>query len=65
MILPGTLPLEASQVVGELTQYLDEAWKPIVDVDGDGEGSTPVSIDVERPLFGSRAMTRRLARTVC
>jgi predicted AAA+ superfamily ATPase len=63
MILPGTLPLEASQVVGELTQYLDDAWKPIVDADVDGEGSTPVAIDVERPLFGSRAMTRRLART--
>lgn len=64
MILAGTMPLDASAVVSELTQYLDDAWKPIIDPDVDGEGSTPVSVDVERPLFGSRTMTRRLAPTV-
>jgi Swt1-like HEPN/Protein of unknown function (DUF499) len=64
MILPGSVPLDASAVVSELTQYLDDAWKPIIDADVDGQGSSPVAVDVERPLFGSRAMTRRLARTV-
>lgn len=64
LILPGSVPLNAASVVSELTQYLDDNWKPIVDADVDGEASCPVSIDIEKPLYGSRAMTRRLARTV-
>jgi hypothetical protein len=64
MILPGTVPLEAASVVSELTQYLDDSRKPIIDADVDGAGAGSVAVDVERPLFGARATTRRLARTI-
>ncbi|MHB8448967.1 MAG: Swt1 family HEPN domain-containing protein [Mycobacteriales bacterium] len=64
MIMPGSVPLDQPLVTSELTQYLPDAWKPIVDTDVDGEGSTPAQIDSERPTFGARSITRRIARTI-
>jgi predicted AAA+ superfamily ATPase len=64
MILPGTVPLDIATVASEMTQYLPDSWKPIIDTDIDGANSTPVRIDKERPLLGGRAMTRRLARAI-
>lgn len=64
LIMPGSVPLDAAAVLSELTQYLPDSWKPIVDADIDGPGSTPVQIDSDRPAFGQRATTRRLARTI-
>lgn len=64
LIMAGSLPLNVASVTSELTQYLPDSWKPIVDADVDGQGSTPVEIDAERPLLGQRAVTRRLARTI-
>lgn len=64
LIMPGSLPLDVPSVLSEITQYLPDSWKPIVDADIDGVASTPVQIDSERPLFGQRALTRRLARTI-
>jgi len=64
LIMPGSLPIDVPSVLSEITQYLPDSWKPIVDADIDGSSSTPVQIDSERPLFGQRALTRRLARTI-
>ncbi|MDF2092588.1 Swt1 family HEPN domain-containing protein [Knoellia sp. 3-2P3] len=64
MILPGTVPLDVATVASEMTQYLPDSWKPIIDTDIDGQSSTPIRIDTERPLLGSRAVTRRLARSI-
>jgi hypothetical protein len=64
MIMPGTLPLDDDRVVEELTSYLEDRWKTIVDTDVDGTRSSPVTIDRAKSLFGKRHMTRRLARTV-
>lgn len=64
LILPGTVPLHVPLVASEITQYLPDQWKPIIDADVDGEASAPVRIDNERPLLGSRSVTRRFARTV-
>jgi predicted AAA+ superfamily ATPase len=64
LIMPGSVPLELPGVSGELVQYLQDAWKPIVDTDVDGEGSTPVRIDAERETFGKRSLTRRIGRTI-
>jgi Protein of unknown function (DUF499)/Swt1-like HEPN len=64
MIMPGTLPLDDNRVVEELTSYLEDRWKTIVDTDVDGARSTPVAIDRAKSLFGKRHMTRRIARTV-
>jgi predicted AAA+ superfamily ATPase len=64
LIMAGSVPLDVATVASELSQYLPDAWKPILDADIDGEGSTPVRIDAERPTFGARALTRRIARTI-
>jgi hypothetical protein len=65
LILPGSVPLHAARVASELTNYLPDSWKPIIDKDIDGEGSTPVQIDASRPgTFGARSLTRRIAREI-
>jgi predicted AAA+ superfamily ATPase len=64
LIMAGSVPLDVPTVASELTQYLPDAWKPIVDADIDGEGSTPAKIDADRPTFGGRSLTRRIARTI-
>lgn len=64
MIMPGSVPLYDATVNSELTQYLPDSWKAIIDADVDGEGSEPWKIDAEKPLFGARQTTKRLARGV-
>ena len=64
LIMPGSLPLATSNVNSELTQYLQDSWKTIIDADVDGPNSEPARIDKEKPLFGQRSLTKRLARTV-
>lgn len=64
LIMPGSIPLADPVVTSELTQYLQDNWKAIIDVDIDGDEATPVEIDKERTIFGKRALTRRLARTI-
>ena len=62
LIMPGSMPLDDAAVRDELTSYLEDSWKSIIETDVDGVNSTPVKIDAERPLFGTRALTRRIAR---
>ena len=64
LIMPGSVPLDVPAVLSEITQYLPDSWKPIIDTDIDGPGASSVKIDAERPLFGQRALTRRLARAI-
>jgi len=64
LIMPGSIPLATANVNSELTQYLQDSWKTIIDADVDGPNSEPGRIDKEKPLFGQRALTKRLARTV-
>ncbi len=64
LIMPGSIPLATANVNTELTQYLQDSWKPIIDADVDGPNSEPGRIDKEKPLFGQRSLTKRLARTV-
>ena len=64
LITPGTLPLHVPEVFSEITNYLPDNWKPVVDSDVDGDDSLPARIDAERPSFGQRALTRRIARAV-
>ncbi|HMM95053.1 DUF499 domain-containing protein [Phycicoccus sp.] len=64
LIMPGSIPLATANVNAELTQYLQDSWKTIIDADVDGPNSEPGRIDREKPLFGQRALTKRLARTV-
>jgi predicted AAA+ superfamily ATPase len=64
LIMPASVPLATSTVNAELTQYLEDSWKTIIDADVDGPNSEPAKIDKEKPLFGGRSVTKRLARTV-
>ena len=64
LIMPGSIPLATANVNAELTQYLQDSWKAIIDADVDGPNSEPARIDKEKPLFGQRSLTKRLARTV-
>src|ERR1035441_595489 len=64
LIMPGSIPLATANVNAELTQYLQDSWKAISDAHVDGPNSEPAQSDRENPLFGQRALTRRLARTV-
>ena len=64
MILPGTVPLDVANVASEITQYLPDAWKPIIDADIDGAGSVPLRVDKGRTTLGARGVTRRLARSI-
>jgi len=64
LIMPGSVPLDTDTVLTEISQYLDDRWKPIVDADVDGPGSAPAQVDNDNPLLGARHTTQRLARTV-
>ncbi|MBB6333589.1 DUF499 domain-containing protein [Schaalia hyovaginalis] len=64
LILPGNVPLDATTVNTDLTQYLEDQWKPIIDADIDGTGSTAHHIDLDRPNLGQRFVTQRIARTI-
>lgn len=64
LIMPGSVPLDVSAPRDELTQYLEDSWKPILDKDVDGPTATPAAIDASRPAFQQRALTQRIARTI-
>jgi hypothetical protein len=64
LIMPASLPIATASVNSELTQYLQDSWKTVIDADVDGPNSEPVRIDTEKKIFGQRSLTRRLARTV-
>ena len=64
LILPGNVPLSATRVNTDLTQYLEDQWKPIIDSDIDGVGSTAQRIDADRSALGERSITQRIARTI-
>jgi predicted AAA+ superfamily ATPase len=64
LIMPGSIPIGTPSVNSELTQYLQDSWKAVIDADVDGPNAEPLKIDAGKPLFGQRSLTRRLARTV-
>jgi len=64
LIMPGSVPLATADVNSELTQYLQDSWKAVIDADVDGPNAEPRKIDEGKPLFGQRSVTQRLARTV-
>lgn len=64
LIMPGSIPLGSAAVRDEMTGYLNDGdrWKSVVESDIDGINGTAILIDKEKPLFGTRALTRRIAR---
>jgi len=64
LILPGTIPIDDSDVRFELTRYVDDTWKPVIERDIDGPLSLPVALDRENPNLGRYSAARRVARTI-
>lgn len=65
LILPASVPLHAPTVQGELRNYLNDNWGPILEKDVDGEGALPLRIDEENAsTLGRYSAARRVARTV-
>ncbi len=64
LIMPANIPMDDTRVRDELTRYLSDNWKPIIEKDVDGPDSLPLSIDREIPNLGKLSACRRVARTV-
>lgn len=64
LITPGTLPLDASDLQSELTQYLPDGWDAVIDSDVDGANSRPLQVDKASPAFGKVQAARRVSRAV-
>ena len=64
LILPATIPIDDARVRDELTRYLPDTWKPIIEKDVDGPNALPLLIDSELPNLGKYAACRRVARTI-
>jgi len=64
LIQPANLPIDDPRVRDELTRYLSDVWKPIIEKDVDGPNALPLHIDGSNSNLGKYAATRRVARTV-
>jgi len=64
LIQPANLPIDDPRVRDELTRYLSDVWKPIIEKDVDGPNALPLHIDAANSNFGKYAAARRVARTV-
>jgi predicted AAA+ superfamily ATPase len=64
LIMPATIPIDDQRVRDELTRYLPDTWKPVIEKDVDGPNALPLRIDSEVPNLGKYAACRRVARTI-
>jgi len=64
LILPSSIPMDAPAVQSELTRYLEDNWRPVMEKDVDGPEALPLKIDREVPTMGRYSAARRVARTI-
>jgi predicted AAA+ superfamily ATPase len=64
LIMPGSLPLYASEVRNELTYLLPPGWEPVIDGDIDGDRAETTELESKEPRFGAVNAARRVARTL-
>jgi predicted AAA+ superfamily ATPase len=64
LIAPSTIPMDDHDVISELTKYLEDQWRPVIEQDVDGPGSLPLRMDRENPVFGRLSAARRVARAL-
>ena len=64
LILPSTIPIDDRSVQSELTRYLSDNWRPIIERDVDGPEALPLKIDAEVTNLGKFRATCRAARTI-
>jgi hypothetical protein len=63
-ILPAMVPIDAGPVADELTRYLEDNWRPVLERDVDGATSVSLALDRENPNLNRYSACRRAARTV-
>lgn len=64
LIMPGSLPLEDSNVRNKSIHYLPQGWEPVIEREVDGPRSAPYDIDGHHTLFGGVQAARRTTRTI-
>jgi hypothetical protein len=64
LIMPGTIPVDDADVAAEMTRYLDDGWRPVLEVDVDGPKSLSWRLDSDNAPLGRYSAARRVARTV-
>ena len=64
LIMPGMIPVDEASVQSELTKYLDDPWRPVIERDVDGATSLPLSLDRDNSNLGRYSAARRVARTI-
>jgi uncharacterized protein len=64
LIMPGSLPLDDSNVRNKSIHYLPQGWEPVIEKEVDGARSIPYDIDGHHTLFGGVQAARRTARTI-
>ncbi|MCZ4806712.1 DUF499 domain-containing protein [Legionella pneumophila] len=64
LIMPGSIPLDDSNVRNKSIHYLPQGWEPVLEKEVDGPRSEPADIDGHDTRFGSVQAARRAMRTV-
>lgn len=64
LVLPASIPMDNQKVFEEITNHLDDTWKPIVDADIAGDSSAASTIDNEIKILGRSMAAKRAARCV-
>lgn len=64
LIMPGSVPLDDSNVRNKSIHYLPQGWEPIIEKEIDGSRSEPFEIDGKDTRFGSVQAARRTTRTI-
>jgi predicted AAA+ superfamily ATPase len=64
LIMPGSIPLDDSNVRNKSIHYLPQGWEPIIEKEIDGMRSEPFEIDGKDTRFGSIQAAQRAARTI-
>ena len=64
LIMPGSIPLNDSNVRNKSIHYLPQGWEPVIEKEIDGPRSEPFDIDGKDTRFGGVQAARRAARTI-
>lgn len=64
LIMPGSLPLEDTNVRNKSIHYLPQGWEPVIEKEVDGPRSIPADIDGHHTLFGGVQAARRTVRSI-
>jgi predicted AAA+ superfamily ATPase len=64
LIQPAHIPLLDQRVISEIIHFLPDGWESVLEKDVDGESSTPLKLDREKPNLGRHSACRRVARTL-